>query len=348
MNTWVWIGFVVLVLGILAVDLILAARHPGPIKPRKALLMTSVFVVIALFFAGAIYAIYDHGLMGPGKLAHDGVTPLTGRIATIEYLSTWLLEYSLSVDNLFVFTLIFTYFKVPDIRQHRVLFWGIMGALVLRGIMITLGAELIHQFHWILYLFGLLLLYTAYKLVASSDEEFDPSQSRVVRWVRKVFPITPELRDDKFFVRESLTPGGAVVLAATPLFLVLVVVEATDVMFALDSIPAAFGQSREPFIIFSSNVFAIMGLRSLYFALAGLMSMFKFLKLSLALILAFVGVKMLIEEPVAALGWPGLHIGGTISLAVIATALTAGVTASIMVNRRAVRLNGGVPPARGH
>lgn len=344
-----WVGFLAIVMVILAIDLGVLNRGSRTISPARALLNTGVFVFMALAFTVVIYVVYERGLMSGGaSIAHDG-SPMNGAKAATEYLSTWLLEYALSVDNLFVFTIIFGHFSVPQRYQHRVLFWGILGALILRGVMIGAGSALVQQFYWVLYIFGALLIYTAFKMVFAGEGHFDPSRSFMLRLARAFFPVTGELHAEKFFVhvppetvgRPAGTGAGGgggggaggLVRAATPLFLVLLVVEATDVMFALDSIPAAFGQTREPFIIFTSNVFAIMGLRSLYFALAGLMSAFRFLKVSLALILVFVGVKLMIAHPVGWLGFAGYHIGSGVSLGVIVTSLAAGVLASLMLKR---------------
>ncbi len=330
-----WVGFLAIVGVILALDLGVLNKHSRTISPARALLNTGVFVFMALAFTVVIYVVYDRSLMGE-SFAMDG-QPMTGAAASTEYLSTWLLEYALSVDNLFVFTIIFTHFSVPQQHQHRVLFWGILGALILRGVMIGAGSALVETFYWVLYLFGILLIYTAFKMVFAGDKPYDPNKSFMLRLARAFFPVTNELHGEKFFVHvkpETVgRTGSALVRAATPLFLVLLVVEATDVMFALDSIPAAFGQTKEPFIIFTSNVFAIMGLRSLYFALAGLMAAFKYLKISLALILVFVGVKLMIVHPVAWLGFPGYHITSPVSLGVIVTSLAAGVLASLASRR---------------
>lgn len=334
MHYWLWAGFLALVAAILAVDLGVLNRHSRPVSPGRAVANTGVFVLMAMAFAGVVYVIYDQGLMGSGAKANGGA-PMTGHAAAVEFLSTWLLEYSLSVDNLFVFTLVFSHFAIPAKHQHRVLFWGILGALLLRGVMIGAGSALVAAFHWVLYIFGVVLIVTAVKMVLAKDEHFDPEKSFMLRLARRIFPVTPELHGEKFFVRTMVNHKR--VLAATPLFLVLVVVEATDVVFAVDSIPAAFGQTQQPFIIFTSNVFAIMGLRSLYFALAGLMKMFRYLKLSLAFVLVFVGVKMLVEHaieiPSMGIHYEGVHIGSPVSLGVILTALTMGVLASLLAKR---------------
>ncbi len=345
-SIWLWIGFLALVGVILAIDLGVLNRHARQISPGRALANTGIFILLALAFTIVVYFVYEHGYMGAGAVTAGGKA-MTGSSAAVEYLSAWILEYTLSVDNLFVFTLVFSHFAIPIQHQHRVLFWGILGALVLRGVMIVAGASLVASFSWVLYIFGLVLIVTAIKMVTAKDEHFDPGKSLTVRLARKVFPVTDGLHGDKFFVRTTV--NHHYVRAATPLFLVLLVVEATDVVFAVDSIPAAFSLTREPFIIFTSNVFAIMGLRSLYFALAGLMKMFKYLKLSLALVLVFVGVKMLIEHPIEEItlfgalkalgmapipvGFHGIHVSSGVSLGVIISALTMGVLASLLSRR---------------
>jgi tellurite resistance protein TerC len=219
-----------------------------------------------------------------------GVFHFRGHESGMKFLAGYLIEESLSVDNLFVFILIFSYFRVPKAYQHRVLFWGILGALVMRAFFILAGVTLIHRFHWIMYLFGAFLIYTGWKLVAGKDKEIEPEKNVMLKLVRKFIPISDVYEKDKFFVRKQ----GR--LFATPLFVVLTVIEATDVLFAVDSIPAVLSVSTDPFIVYTSNIFAIMGLRSLYFALSGLMGMFRFLNYGLGAILVFVGIKMMIAD----------------------------------------------------
>jgi tellurite resistance protein TerC len=348
-QTLLWIGFVAFVMAMLFVDLFVMARgdkgEHRVIPPKMALGITAIFVTLALLFGGVVYAVYDRGWMGEGALSF-AKKPMTGATAVGEYFSVWMLEYAMSVDNLFVFALVFSFFKIPAHLQHRVLFWGILGALVLRGVMIGAGTAIVAAFSPVLILFGLLLVWTAYKMLTSDDETFDPSQSLALRLVRRLFPVTDSLDGQRFFVvaplGQTLADGSRrLVKAATPLFLVLCVVEATDVLFALDSIPAAFGQSRQPFIIFTANVFAIMGLRSLYFAIAGLMDMFRYLKPALAAILLFIGLKMVvtpelrfIKTGVDSAGnpthWEGFHLHTLVSLGVIVALLTAGIVASLL------------------
>jgi len=238
--------------------------------------------------------------------------------ATLEFLSGWLIEYSLSLDNIFVIAIIFAHFGIPKQYQHRVLFWGILGALIMRGVMIALGAVLIAQFQWILYVFGAFLIFTAFKLVRNNDHESTPEEGFVYKLARKLFPFHPEIEGQKFFVKKDNR------LWMTPLFLVLLIVEGTDVVFAVDSIPAIFAITQDPFLVFTSNVFAILGLRSLYFALAAMMDKFRFIKVSLAVVLAFIGVKMIL------LYW-NIHFPTVVSLGVIVLVLASGVIASLLI-----------------
>jgi tellurite resistance protein TerC len=307
---WLWIGFVALVLTLLVLDLFVVNRKAETVSVRKAMGFTGLTVFLALCFAAAVYWMYDTNFMGIAS--HDA---RTGSEATAKFLNAWVIEYALSLDNILVIALIFRYFKIPPRNQHRVLFWGILGALVMRGVMIGVGTALVQQFHWILYVFGAVLIYTAIKLLVADEEHLDPDQTIAARLARKFFPISDELDGQKFFTRRS----GR--LEATRLFLVLVVIEGTDVIFAVDSIPAAFAITSDPFLVFTSNIFAILGLRSLYFALAAVIDRFKYLKLALVFVLAFIGVKMLISH------W--VKIPPEISLAVVVGMLATGVGASL-------------------
>ncbi len=343
-----WGGFVIFVLGVVAFDLFFVSKKGHEISTRKALTLTAGFVTLGLLFTPLLYWIYTTNFAGvatppnPGSALIPAQAVLTGREAVGQFLQAWLLEYSLSVDNLFVFALIFAHFQVPKESQHRVLLWGIIGALVLRALMIGVGAAAVAAFHWLLYIFGALLIFTAIKLATAKDDEHkDFEKSLVVRITRRIIRLSPQYDGDKFLVRAPTAPGSSeMALFATPLLLVLLVVESTDVMFAIDSIPAAFGVTKEPFIIFSANIFAILGLRSLYFALAGLMESFRYLKYSLSVVLGFIGVKMLIEHPIETipwlnihLGWAGLKIPTVVSLAIITVSLAAGVGASLHATR---------------
>ncbi|HZW06737.1 MAG TPA: TerC/Alx family metal homeostasis membrane protein [Phycisphaerales bacterium] len=349
-QTLLWTGFVVFVLAMLFIDLFIVSRGKGGeqqvVPPKKALGITAIFVSLALMFGGVVYMVYDRGLMGEGVLAYDGKTPMTGAIALGEYLQVWMLEYAMSVDNLFVFTLVFSFFRVPAQYQHRVLFWGILGALILRGVMIGIGSAVVQAFAPVLILFGVVLILTAFKMLKASDDQFDPSKSLAIKIAKKFFPVTDTIDCEKFFVNAPVGPLQAdgtcrVVRAATPLFLVLCVVEATDLLFAVDSIPAAFGTSKQAFIIFTANVFAIMGLRSLYFAIAGLIDMFRYLKPALAGILLFIGAKLMLapelkfirtgtDDAGNATHWTGFHVPTEISLGIIVALLVGGIVASLL------------------
>lgn len=350
-HAWLWIAFIVFVLAMLALDLGLFNRKAHVIKTSEALRWTGVCVVLALLFTIAVYYIYQNDFLGFGssfvneirqfeidKIKVDKPDLATwvpppdnpaaiaeanrGKTAAIQFLTGWLVEYSLSMDNIFVIALIFGHFKVPPKYQHRVLFWGILGALIMRGAMIAMGSALITTFHWILYIFGAFLVFTGIKIALAGDNpEVSPENNIAIRLARRIFPITKDYHEQKFFIQEPF--GNATRLAATPLFLVLLVVETTDVVFAVDSIPAIFSITRDPFLVFTSNVFAILGLRSLYFALSGLMGKFDHLKYSLAFILVFVGVKMLLE-------YFHIEISGPFSLIIIIAALILGVVSSLI------------------
>ncbi|MGE3181419.1 MAG: TerC family protein [Phycisphaerae bacterium] len=317
MTIWLWLGFNVFVLLMLALDLGVFNRKAHVIRIREALIWTAVWVAMALAFNVGVYFLYEHHWLGIGLDAND---PAAGKEAALEFFTGYLIEKSLSIDNIFVIALIFSYFRVPPAQQHRVLYWGILGALVMRGIMILAGAVLIERFDWIIYVFGALLLITAIKLLFSKHEEVHPDRNPLVRLARRIYPVSPTHEDGKFFTQID---GKR---AMTPLFLALLIVESTDLLFAIDSIPAIFAVTHDPFIVYTSNVFAILGLRSLYFALAGILDMFRYLKYSLVFILAFVGVKMLLEHHVP--------ISKFVSLAVIAAALVTGVLVSLVQSRR--------------
>ena len=300
-HPWLWVGFTAFVLGVLALDLGLFHRKAHAVTTREAGLWTVVWVSLATIFGVGIWAVM-------------------GQQAALEFAAGYLVEEALSVDNLFVFILVFSYFRVPAELQHRVLFWGILGALVMRGAMIAAGAALIHRFHWIIYVFGAFLVYTGVKMALKKEDEIDPDHNPVLRLLRRFIPVTHGYRGQQFFVRE-VAPGGVVRLVATPLFVVLVLVETTDLVFAVDSIPAIFGVTRDPFLVYTSNVFAILGLRSLFFLLAGVIAKFHYLRYGLSAVLAFVGVKMLVSEL-----YP-IPIG--VSLGAIAGLLGASIAASV-------------------
>jgi tellurite resistance protein TerC len=354
MIIWLWVAFVAFVLAMLAIDLFLINRDPHEVRLREALAWTGVCILTALLFNVAVYYIYEHDWLGIGShFAHlsagtEGpdearlsVPTGQGKRAATEFFTGWLVEYSLSMDNIFVIALIFKHFRIPARYQRRVLFWGILGALILRGVMIIGGAALVTRFEWLIYIFGAFLLYTGIAMFGESEKDFDPENGLVLRCARRVLPLSRSLDAEKFLTREN---GRRVF---TPLFVVLLVVESTDIVFAVDSIPAIFGITRDPFLVFTSNVFAIMGLRSLYFALASLMNRFVYLRHSLAFILSFVGVKMLLEGihhiPTLCerffggvpswLAWlprDVVHIAPGVSLSIIALSLAMGVIASLL------------------
>lgn len=298
---WVWVAFGVFVSILLLVDVLLVHRKPHVISMREAAIESSIWIAIGLSFTIVILS-------------------WQGGQAAGEYLAGYLIEKSLSVDNVFVWAVILSYFAVPAQFQFRVLFWGIFGALILRAVFIFAGVALIERFDWILYVFGAFLVFTAFRIARHQDVEVHPEDNPVLKLVRKVVPSTTEYDGQKLFTHVS----GR--MLATPLFAVLILIESTDVVFAVDSIPAILAVSREPFIVFSSNAFAILGLRALYFLLAGMAGRFRYLNLGLGVILAFVGVKMLIHE------W--YHMPIWISLTVIALVLTITIVASLRAEKR--------------
>lgn len=297
MSIWFWVIFNAVILALLFLDLAVWSRK-GRIMPFKQALISSVWWVL---LAGA-FAFFIHLRMGPSK--------------ALEFTTGYLVEEALSVDNLFVFILLFRYFKVPPEQERAVLFWGIIGALIMRGIFIVAGVALVTRFHWIIYLFGAFLLYTGFKLLRADDAQVDPSKNLVLKLSRKFLPVTQEYAGGRFFHRT----GGR--LFVTPLFIVLLIVETTDVLFATDSIPAILAISNDPFVVYTSNVFAILGLRSLFFALSGLMKLFHYLNYGLAVVLMFIGAKMLISFR--------YHLPTWVALLVIATALAISVLASLV------------------
>lgn len=314
---FVWTGFILLIFALLALDLGVLNRKSHVISVQEALSWTAFWVTLALFFNVGIYFMYERHWMGLGlDIGHE----LTGRQAALQFFTGYLIEKSLSLDNIFVIALIFAYFKVPLQYQHRTLFWGIIGALVLRGAMIGAGTALMQRLEWMVYVFGGALICTAVKMMIDRHDNLEPDKNPLVRFARKFYPVTREFEGQKFFTKMD---GRR---AVTPLFLVLLVVESSDVLFAVDSIPAIFAVTLDPFLIFTSNVFAILGLRSLYFALAAVMDKFRYLKMSLVFLMAFVGVKMMISNH--------YHIPTGASLAVIAGILSVGISASIIGTHR--------------
>ncbi|MFA7361107.1 MAG: TerC family protein [Candidatus Kapaibacterium sp.] len=297
---WHWAAFVAFLILMLALDLGVFNKKQHEISVKEALITSAVWVALSLAFNAVVFYLWDH---------QKG----------LEFLTGYLLEKSLSVDNIFVFILLFNFFDVPKKYQHKVLFWGIFGALVMRAILIFIGTALIAKFSWIIIIFGLFLIVAGLKMAFQKDEKVHPEKNPVVKFVKKFIPVTPEYHKDKFFIRKGK-------LFATPLFIVLIVVETTDLIFAFDSIPAILAITHDPFIVFTSNAFAILGLRALYFALSGFMDKFHYLKMGLSIILVFIGIKMLISGVV--------HISTVLSLIVIIVVLAASIGASMVRNKR--------------
>lgn len=325
---WLYIGFIAMVLLFLALDLGVFHRHAHAVSMREATAWTIVWVGAALLFNVAVYFIYENHWLGIGReVAQLGgeARDVHGWEAAKLFFTGYVVEKSLSMDNVFVIAMIFSYFAVPAQYQHRVLFWGILTALALRGVMIAAGAALISRFTWIIYVFGGFLILTAIKMALFSHSEIDPSKNPLLRLIRRLYPITNEYHGQKFLVRVHGKTH------ATPLLLALAMVEATDVIFAVDSIPAIFAITADPFIVFTSNVFAILGLRSLYFCLAAAIEKFVYLKPALIAVLAFVGIKMLLVKT-------PYKLDTGLSLAVVLTILGMGVLASVV---RASRIKKG-------
>lgn len=315
MTFLLWIGFVVLIVILLAVDLGILNRKAHVPSAREALGWTGLWLSVAMGFNALVYFMYEHNWLGVA----DGLEPGSGARAALEFLTGYLIEYSLSLDNIFVIAMVFAYFKVPPQFQHRVLFWGIIGAQAMRGTMIVLGLAFIEAFSWAVYVLGALLIWTAGRMLVADEDKLEPEKTFFVRVVKKLYPVTSAYHGDRFFARID---GKN---TATPLALALVVVESMDLLFAVDSIPAVMAVTQDPFIVFTSNVFAILGLRSLYFALAAMMDRFRYLKLSIVFILGFVGVKMILSHH--------HRISTGQSLAVIGAFLGVGILASWYVNR---------------
>jgi len=300
-NLLLWVVFNVFVLGMLALDLLVFHRKAHAVSLHEALFWSVVWIALGLLFNLGIYSLW-----GPEK--------------ALEFLAGYLIEKSLSVDNIFVFIMIFSYFGIPAIYQHRILFWGILGALIMRAFFIASGAALLSAFHWIIYVFGGFLIITGIKMFRAGEEKIEPEKNPAVRLLRRWMPVTVEFHGQSFFVRIDQR------LWATPLFVVLLVIETTDVIFAVDSIPAIFAITLDPFIVYTSNIFAILGLRALYFLLAGIMDMFRYLKLGLSFVLCFVGLKMMLVD------FYKIPIG--VSLGVVAGILAVSILASIVVPRK--------------
>ncbi len=296
-----WIYFNVFVLLMLALDLGVFNRKAHKISIKEAMIWTGVWIALAMFFYILIYY-------------------WQGKEKALEYLTGYVIEKALSVDNIFVFVLIFSYFKIPAIHQHKILFWGIIGALVMRAAFIFAGVAILEKFHWTIYIFGAILLYTGYKMLIQTEKQIEPEKNPVVKLFRRIVPFTDELHDGNFFVKRN---GKKI---ATPMLLVLLVVETTDLIFAVDSIPAILAITQDQFIVYTSNVFAILGLRSLYFALSGMMDKFRYLSKGLALILMFVGVKMVIAD--------FYKMPLLIALLVIVVILIISIAASLILSKQ--------------
>lgn len=297
-QTTMWVAFAVLMAIMFALDIGVFNRKSHEVRFREALTWTLIWLFLAVTFNIGIYF-------------------YMGQTKALEFFTAYIIEESLSVDNLFVFIMIFSYFHISRAHQPKILKWGIIGAIVMRGIFIIVGIELIERFHWMMYVFGAILIFTGIKMAFGGEEKIEPEKNLLVRLVRKFVPITKRIRDDRFFIRK----GG--ILAATPLFLTLLVVESSDVIFAVDSIPAVLAVTHDPFIVYTSNIFAIMGLRSLYYLLAHVMEMFAYLKLGVSFILAFVGTKMILVDVI--------HIPIYFSLGVIIGSLVIAILTSIFI-----------------
>jgi tellurite resistance protein TerC len=302
-SIYFWIGFHVFVFLMLALDLGVFHKHTHKIPVKEAIIWSCVWISLALLFDLIIYLDKD---FGPVK--------------ALEFLTGYVIEYSLSVDNIFIFILIFSYFAVNQQYQHKILFWGILGALIMRGLFIFAGVALINRFQWIVIIFGGFLVFTGIRMLFQKEAEVDPEKNMIVKFFRRFLPVTKTLHGDKLFITENRK------LYATPLFLVLLIIESSDLIFAVDSIPAVLAISKHTFIVYTSNIFAILGLRSLYFAIAGIMTYFRFLKVGLAFVLTFVGLKMLssyfyIEIPIL------------LSLGIIISILMVSILASVFIKK---------------
>ncbi len=303
----VWLIFFVIYLALLVLDLAVLNRESQIISVTRALCATLMWIAVAMLFAALIFALYHYHWFGID-------TPLTGQQALTQFITGYVLEWSLSVDNIFVIAVILTYMKIPVQHQYRVLFWGIVGSFVLRGLMIIAGAALIHSFDWMFYIFGLILLWSAFELMRSNDK-FDPESSFLMRMLKHLLPVSDSFHDDHFFVTINQR------CMATPLLVTLLFVDLADAVFAVDSIPAIFAVTQDTFLVFTSNAFAILGLRALYFAVAGLIKLFKYLKISLIIVLGLIGIKMLLHSYI--------QISDSLSLAIIIGILLAGMMLSV-------------------
>lgn len=316
MSIILWGGFLLLVVFLLVLDLGVFNKNEHEISAKEALGWTAFWIALALCFNVFIYYVYENNWL---EVAINSPDIKSGKDAVIKFFTGYVIEKSLSVDNIFVIAMLFSYFKVPLKYQHRVLFWGILGALIFRGLLIVLGTALVHQFAWIMYVFGALLIFSAVKMLFGGESEFDADTNWSIKLIRKVYPVSNEFVGHDFFTTINARR------AVTPLFVCLIVIETTDIFFAIDSIPAIFAITTDSFIVFTSNVFAILGLRSLYFVLAAFINKFKYLKYSLVVLLGYIGIKMLIVD--------FFHIPILLSLGIILTILLAGVLLSLFLTR---------------
>ncbi|WCK01119.1 TerC family protein [Agrobacterium tumefaciens] len=312
--TWMWAVFISLVLGLLALDLGVLHKNSKEIGIRESLLMSGFYIAIGLAFGGWIW--YQ-----------------SGQQSAMEYVTGFVVEKSLAMDNIFIIAMIFSYFAIPRQYQHRVLLWGILGVIVLRGIMIAGGAAIVENFHWVLYLFAAFLVFTGLKMLFSSDhDEADIGNNRILKFLRSRLPVTEKLHGEKFFVKETDATTGKLKTFVTPLFLALIMVEIADLIFAVDSIPAIFAITTDPFIVYTSNIFAILGLRALYFALAALIHRFAYLKYALAAVLVFVGSKIFVADMLGI-----AKIPPAVSLGVTVAILATGIIGSLIATRKEVK-----------
>ena len=300
-SIYFWIGFHLFIFFMLALDLGVFHKQTHKVPVKEAVIWSAVWITLAILFNLFIYFEF-------------------GKIRAFEFLTGYVIEYSLSVDNIFVFILIFSYFSVKGQYQHKILFWGILGALIMRAVFIVAGVAMINRFHWIIIIFGGFLVFTGMKMLFQKETEVDPEKNFIVRFFRKFLPVSESLHGDKLFIRQNHK------LYATPLFLVLLIIESSDLIFAMDSIPAVLAISKSTFIVYTSNIFAILGLRSLYFAIAGIMGYFRYLKVGLAFVLTFVGMKML-------LAYFLIDIPILLSLAVIISILLVSILASVLIKK---------------
>jgi tellurite resistance protein TerC len=304
-----WIGFIAFVVIMLCLDLFVFHKKDKQMKVKEALLWSVFWIGLAVVF-------------------NIGVYYMLGKTKALEFLTGYLIEESLSVDNLFVFIMIFGFFKIEPKYQHKILFWGIIGAIFMRAVFIFAGVALIERFAWVMYIFGAFLVYTGIKMLFEKEsEEYDPNKNTFIRAFKKVFPVTDDMSKHNFFVKKDK------ILYATPFFIALLVIEASDLIFAVDSIPAVLSVSKDPFIVYTSNIFAILGLRALYFALSGIMDYFHYLKFALSGILTFIGLKMCVNEFSSEFGYE-FHISNFVSLGVIITFLTVSILLSILVKKK--------------